>query len=70
MGFDLFVLNNSLELLTCLILYCKMSLQTAEQDFLQRETSLKAGASGSAANKLLEAEETGIIDEPNKGYVY
>ncbi|XP_021735909.1 plant UBX domain-containing protein 8-like [Chenopodium quinoa] len=43
-----------------------LSLKTAEQEVLQRETSLKAGASGSTANEPLEVEELGKIEESNR----
>ncbi|XP_021863198.1 plant UBX domain-containing protein 8 [Spinacia oleracea] len=43
-----------------------LSLKTAEQEILQRQVSLNAGASGSVANGPLEVEELGIVGEPNR----
>lgn len=43
-----------------------LSLKAAEQESLQREESLKAGASSLVANEPLEVEQLGKLDEPSR----
>lgn len=45
-------------------------MQTAEQEKLQRELSLTAGASDSVAKESSEAEEIGKLDESNRRYFF
>jgi len=66
MGFYLFLFDSFLPLAYNLMAFLSTSIQTAEQERLQRELGLKFLASGSSAHKPAEMEKLGKIDEPTR----